>query len=655
MKMGKHWHDNAFFGLHFDLHARETDTVLGRDVTEEGLIQEFEKIKPDFVQCDCKGHPGYTSYPTKVGIASPGIVKDSLRIWRNATQKMGIPLIMHYSGVWDTAAIQEHPEYARIEPDGKPHPDSTCPLSAYTEQYLIPQMEEIIDTYDVDGFWVDGENWASAPCYCDRCTAAFIEKTGITPIPRTEEDPHWKEWADFSRENFVRHVDAFSRAIHRRKAGCTSCSNWMYTLRQPDDIKAEVDYLSGDFSWVWSIDSAIPEARIMDGRGLKWDLMAWAFTSHGPMSDWIFKSVPALCQEAGIVMSCGGAFTIYDTPNRWGPVVSWHMDDLADVARFCRARQAFSQNTATVPQAVVLHSQNHYYAHNRSLYDLSTAARPVEGALYALLENTIHTDLLTETTLRQRVDSYPLCVVPEQDPMDPETLAKLKAYVRNGGALIVSGVSCKAFEEELGVSISPEFVQGYCNASALTIPDGDRTVTLIGDWNKVTVQSASTVKPILLSRDGGPQSKRSEFPAMTVRTVGKGVIAGIYGPLFDSFAYSHYPGIRRAVGELIEAMNIPRLARITAPASLVMTMRQKEDAHFLHFVNTSGDHLTSPKNPIVESVPPAGPIHGEISMPRPASVTLEPGGAPVHWSYRDGRLLFDIPQVAIHDIVAIRH
>lgn len=111
----------------------------------------------------------------------------------------------------------------------------------------------------------------------------------------------------------------------------------------------------------------------------------------GPMSDWIFKSVPALCQEAGIVMSCGGAFTIYDTPNRWGPVVSWHMDDLADVARFCRARQAFSQNTATVPQAVVLHSQNHYYAHNRSLYDLSTAARPVEGALYALLENTIHT------------------------------------------------------------------------------------------------------------------------------------------------------------------------------------------------------------------------------------------------------------------------
>ena len=253
------------------------------------------------------------------------------------------------------------------------------------------------------------------------------------------------------------------------------------------------------------------------------------------------------------------------------------------------------------------------------------------------------------------MDSYPLCVVPEQELLDPETIAKLTSYVRNGGALIVSGAACEAFQEELGVSVSHEFVQGYCDASALTIPDGDRTVTLIGDWNRVAVHSASTVKPILLSRDGGSQSKVSGFPAMTVRAVGKGVIAGIYGPLFDAFAYSHYPGIRRAVGELIEAMDIPKLARITAPASVVMTMRQKEDFHFIHFVNTSCDHLTSPKNPIVESVPPAGPIHAEIPMPRPSSVTLEPGGAPVHWTYGNGRLTFDIPQVGIHDIVAIRH
>ena len=55
------WHDNAFLGLHFDIHATLDDKNLGRDAYVDELVAEFEKIKPDFVQCDCKGHPGVTA------------------------------------------------------------------------------------------------------------------------------------------------------------------------------------------------------------------------------------------------------------------------------------------------------------------------------------------------------------------------------------------------------------------------------------------------------------------------------------------------------------------------------------------------------------------------------------------------------------------
>ena len=65
------WHDNAFFGLHFDIHATLADKNLGRDASVKQLIEQFEKIKPDFVQCDCKGHPGVTAWPTDVGVRSP--------------------------------------------------------------------------------------------------------------------------------------------------------------------------------------------------------------------------------------------------------------------------------------------------------------------------------------------------------------------------------------------------------------------------------------------------------------------------------------------------------------------------------------------------------------------------------------------------------
>lgn len=71
---------DAFFGLHFNLHPQETDTSLGADISEDNIRDLLTRVKPDYVQYDCKGHAGWTGYPTEVGWASPGIVKDSLAV-----------------------------------------------------------------------------------------------------------------------------------------------------------------------------------------------------------------------------------------------------------------------------------------------------------------------------------------------------------------------------------------------------------------------------------------------------------------------------------------------------------------------------------------------------------------------------------------------
>jgi hypothetical protein len=88
----------AFFGVHFDLHPSATDTSLGADITEENIEHLLTRVRPDWIQYDCKGHAGYTGYPTKVGTASPGIVKDSLAIWRC------VPLLCQQWGVDRLAA-----------------------------------------------------------------------------------------------------------------------------------------------------------------------------------------------------------------------------------------------------------------------------------------------------------------------------------------------------------------------------------------------------------------------------------------------------------------------------------------------------------------------------------------------------------------------
>ena len=72
-------------------------------------------IRKRGVEDGCKGHPGLSSYPTKVGNQAPGFVGDPLRVWRQVTAERGVALYMHYSGVWDSEAIRRHPDWAAVE------------------------------------------------------------------------------------------------------------------------------------------------------------------------------------------------------------------------------------------------------------------------------------------------------------------------------------------------------------------------------------------------------------------------------------------------------------------------------------------------------------------------------------------------------------
>ncbi len=656
----KNWHDGVFFGLHFDLHANEADTELGKGLTKQHLLSQLSKIRPDFVQCDCKGHPGLTSYPTKVGAAAPGIVQDAVRIWREASRELGIPLVMHYSGVWDTAAIKLHPHWGRVNADqyvkdGAPQGhdlNMTCPLSGYTDHYMIPQLLEIINEYDVDGFWVDGENWASAPCYCERCVTAFLSEHPATSVPLAQGQPLWPEWLAFARQNFSDHVRRYTAAVHQKKPACTVCSNWLYTVRQPEEMSLPVDYLSGDFSWIWSAARATLEARFMDSRGIGYDLMAWGFSSHEKEHDWVFKSAPALCQEAAVVMSCGGSFLIYDTPNRDGSLVSWHMDVLAQVAAFCRARQAYCQDSRPVPQILLLHAAEHYYAANEPLYNLGRATQPLEGALHAFLENSLPVSISSSGDLANKLAGHPLCIVAEQENLQQETIRLLEEYVENGGTLIVSGEAATSqFDKLLGVREK----EPALSDQQFYLPAGEGTVLALGQWRQVTAgPDTKELAPLLLSRDSGCLARPAKACAASMRQVKKGRIIGIYGPFFASYSYTHYPALRQFIGQIIGQLDLPGLIKVKAPPRIQISLRERGRQLFVHLVNLSTDQPLSPQSPLVENVPPAGPVQIELPLAgRPASVSLRPGALPINWSWQDGRLLVSLDQIGIHDILVI--
>ena len=657
--MKKTWHDDAFFGLHFDIHPVMEDTNLGENLTVEHLVEQFKKIKPDFVQCDCKGHPGVVAYPTKVGVASPGMKQDALKIWREATKQMGLPLIMHFSGVWDAAAVEHHPEYARIAPPGEEEwaVQGTCPLSDYTKDYMIPQMLEVIREYDVDGFWVDGENWASRPCYCERCKSAFEQETGL-PAPTDANSPHQREWLDFHRKNFERHVALYADAVHREKPGCTVCSNWMFTVQEPDTPNVEVDYLSGDYAWIWGYYTAMMQARFMDGQPKKWDLMQWGFTNYEVKDNriidtWEFKPSAAMCQEAACVLACGGALTLYDTPNRRGNLITWHMDDVAELAEFCRARKPYCFETTSFPQAVVLHSSEHFYRNCGQLFDMEGAQSAMEGAMHLLLDSGYHTDIRNEDSLFAHLKEYPLCFVAEQEGLTEEQVSKLKQYVKEGGTLVISGKTTELFADILGVKLNTSR-DLHEDDRDLYLRFGKRATAALGEWYKAVPTDSQKVYGLYRSRDMDEYKQPLQSVSATVTPYGKGTVAGIYGSLASMYVKTHYQGARAFFKQLLADCQITGLVKTQMPSYVHLSVREKGNALYLNLVNLSSANPTSPMVPMVEEVQSVGPVTLSLAMEKePRRVLLMPGARPVKWEYDNGTVTITVDRVDIHDIVEI--
>ena len=115
----------SFLGVHFDFHAGPDCREIGKNTTREMIESVIDQVHPDYIQIDCKGHPGLSSYPTRVGNQAPGFVGDPLRLWRQVTAERGVALYMHYSGVWDSEAIRLHPDWAAVNADGKTNPNAT--------------------------------------------------------------------------------------------------------------------------------------------------------------------------------------------------------------------------------------------------------------------------------------------------------------------------------------------------------------------------------------------------------------------------------------------------------------------------------------------------------------------------------------------------
>jgi len=641
-----HWHSkHCYFGFHHDLHVDPTDTEIGARCGNEELVPMLRLA---------------------------GVVRDALAQWRAATRALGLPLHAHYSGLWDGAAGAKHPDWRLLTADGTPaSPPYTlaswpsapgavmCPRGPYLEQLLIPQLLEMIDRYQIDGFWVDGDIWAMQPCYCPRCRRAYTEETGDTDPPLAVSDPRWSPWWDFTRRSFEAFVTRYCDAVHQHKAGVVVCSNWLQTFRHPGEPTVPTDWISGDNTPVWGLDGCRCQARFIATRGKPWDIMLWDFyAAHGltePNSPWVTKPVQMLLQEAAVVTALGGQVQACDAPwtpcgLRTGQHVPWRMRRVRALGQFVKARRRLCQDTETIPQLAVLHSEHHARATVSGHNLLGVDTEPVEGAVYCALENHYGVDILDEWALLPRLTDFPVVIVPEQSALSEAMVVALKAYMQRGGKLLLTGA---ALFDRFGSDFLGVTAGDMAPSASYHLPAADgATPVYSANWRLLALAGARALCPL------GATPLRDAFllphPGATLHRHGKGKVLYVPGDLFRDFAHNRYPLTRALVGELLRTLAGRLPIEVNAPICVDVVLRRQGRRSIIHLLNRASGIPNQPQNGAVDEIPPVGPITLILRRPTsPHKVRAAFEKADMPWSFSAGTLTITVPSVHIHLAVVI--
>lgn len=636
---------DMFFGIHFDFHAMPGQTVAA-DFRPDVVAKMLDEVKPDFVQCDTKGHAGLCSFPSKISANADAMNADPVRMWRDLTRERGIPIYAHHSGIYDMRAVADHPEWAQVFEDGRVSTDHVSVFSPYADEYLIPTLKELALEYGFDGAWVDGECWALHVDYSKWARNAYRAKTG-KEAPRSDEEDY-DDYKTFCRQGFHDYVDHYCKTLRAAKDGFEVTSNWLYSAYMPSKPTAEIDFISGDYSTSNSVRSARHNGRCILGRGFTWDLMAWgqnAVPCSWQTIDRQTKEYEQYCQEAAEIIALGGGFQFFNIMyGTGGTVQEWMIPTWKRVAEFCRARKEFCFRAEMVKEIAVVYTDELNKGSGTGLYISATRGKSSMIAYINLLqESGFSSSVLCEYQLdEEHLTSYKAVIVPGTTALSEAAVKALVSYASKGGILIVDSIAARFFDPAvLGAVIGAEtqkqiWVDGDGRLAAMDMPIPDFTV--------------QTAEPIASYYDTNYYVEPSH-PAALLKSCGSGNICTLTFPLGESYVRNVSVAIRRFTQKMLADCGYRALVSVKGSSFADVIVMRKGGVLSVNLVNVAGTHQVEAIRSYDE-IPAIGPLTVTVRTDKmPTRVMAEPEHVELAMTKTEDGVSVTLPRLDIHTVL----
>lgn len=597
------WYRSSLVNIHIDNHSGP----VGRGVPVEELVAAFKGVPVSMIQVSAQSN-GYATYPTKVGLVSPDWGEyDTLATWKQVTRKLGVKLCIYMSVDRRVPQLKAHPEWGMRTAKGEITINSDpCVCNrpnrekkGYLYEQFLPQIKEIIQRYDPDGFWFDGDYILTRPCWCERCLKEWKLDTG-QEAPRDEASPLWGKWVDWHYQRFCEYRRVVAETIHTASPKAMYTSNWSWS-HKPEPVPDWADTLTGDCG---SIRQVLPQVmRWGAQQQTPWDIMSYGAPSRAQSRQY---SPQRTFQEGALTIAHGGAWFAWTFGGDIPPSAVRFTREMAD---FVRDRAPALAPSRSLSQIAVLDSETTWLAKGRP-WDTTHAdntARVLQEARYL-------TDIVNEATLRQGLAPYRVVVLPAGNVLAPETVKWLDSFVRKGGTLLVCSDGMAGDDQAAHPTLlSGDELLGLKRKARqankpTTVKLGSRRGFVLGSWDL----EVTTAKPLLSFEDGRP--------ALTVNTVGSGQAA------YLATDQVLYPGDETLLAALKTLGCGPSYGAVAnaGQAPLLCTLRAQQGRIVLHIVDLSsrvGGHLTdinaddyTDLNPELRNVRVWLPMAGEVKL-----------------------------------------
>ncbi len=640
--------------IHLDFHTSPVIDDVASCFDADDFVRTLKEAHVNSINIFAKCHHGMCYYPTKVGTMHPSLRFDLLGEMIRVLHENGITCPIYFPLGWeeDAATHTDWLEIGRDQiPGHKRSDDATynrwkklCLGNREYIEYIKKQLTELMDNYDVDGFWFD--IIFQQKCLCPTC---LREMRSMHLDPECERDVLWHD--ELVLRRLQQELNDF---IHAKCAGMPTFynSSWAPNSGVNDtsiDVRSycqdhmEIESLpSGDWGYnhfPLFVNYHNRNNRDVIGMNGKFHL-TWG--DHGSL-----KNQEALEFECFRMIANGAACSVGD---------QLHPRGFMNKPAYARIGRIYSEiekmepmicDTQKVAEIGVIVSTDFY----------DRISDSDEGALRMLSELHYTFDFIPQT---DDLSKYELVILPDHVGIDADFSRKLSEYLNAGGKVIATHKSIDADSMGINLLSDAEYEPAY-----VVIPDG-----LIKDVEPleyvcyrrgVYVSSDLPVKAYVgnpyynrtadcfSSHRQFPFKESSEYPAILLSDQ----IGYCSFELFADYIINGNRIYRDIIRYLLESLLPKKLVCSDLPTCAEITVRKKEQNMLLHILS----YIPERRTKTIDIVDTRLPLHNanvKLRLDEHSEITRVYSlrtGTTYPFTVEDGYICITIPEINGYECV----